>query len=1054
RPSITAALIFIAAIIGVGVSIGIVAQTTDRGPDTGIIVVRFQPTGQTDRETNITVQFSNDMVSKDSLELVLTDVPLEFNPPVPGLARWIETDILRFYPDAPLMPATRYQVTVLASGTYVHGNRIREEQTFNFETKPIAVTDKSWRTEPAPGLPGRTRLYIDLTFNYQVNIDQLPELLSIKGAGDNAPKELSFEVDSYWGMRTDNLGVRYAKGVTVLTEPFEVSDKTQTFTLRIAKGLTCDYCQLPLPAPYEAPITIQGRQPLTISQVRPGIQNKQGVITAYFSARILDENLEKYVHVSPVKQISIESRYNRVLIRGEFIPGETYTVTIDPDLISQEGSKLGREFSTKVTIPDIPPSVEFTTPGIYLPENGSGLLETSTINVDSMSVEIDQIFANNLVYALGGGYDRPGPYSPQISHVGRRFFSKTIGVSGNLNEAHNTTIDVAGIIGDSARGIFRVAARNKNGRWSYDSRVVMITDIGIMARMSDNYLMVWANTLSELKPISKAVVKLYSMNNQELLSGETDSRGIAVFSDVSEKLKDFDPFAITVSTGDDLSYLRFDQTLLEMSTFDVSGRPYLESGYEAFVYSDRGVYRPGDTVHFAAVVRGRNAAVPPEFPYTLTIRDPSGRKFESYRLNTGSTGFQEQNFAVPDFARTGKYSAVAHIGKDYVIGRLEFQVEEFVPDKIKVTVSTARDEYSAGDTVDIDVNAVYLFGPPAANLNVSGHVTIEQHDFAPRKWSDYTFTDPNRKFSRTDIDLRDHQLNDSGQYRYPYVLPDNLKPPSNLTVLLAADVSEPGGRAVSGYRSILLNPYPAYVGMKFDFEGYAKPGERIGAELIALSPDAQSTPVDSVKVRFYRVVYHTVLQQDTRGRYRYVSERMPKLMDSMTTSIADTGSTVYFTPPQYGSYEVVAEDLQGGHRSSRSFYATGWGYAPWAMAQPDRIEIDLDKTSYEAGEQAAVQVRSPFGGKLLVTIEKESVLEFITFDMDSNTAEFTIPIKKDYAPNAYVTATVIRRAEDVTRTSPARAFGIAPIKLSNSDRVIAVTIDAPEVTRPETELSV
>ncbi|MBI5267541.1 MAG: hypothetical protein HY851_09950, partial [candidate division Zixibacteria bacterium] len=499
---------------------------------------------------------------------------------------------------------------------------------------------------------------------------------------------------------------------------------------------------------------------------------------------------------------------------------------------------------------------------------------------------------------------------------------------------------------------------------------------------------------------------------------------------------------------------RLDETLLPISDFDVSGRPYLSSGYEAFIYSDRGVYRPGDTVHFVSVVRGIEASVPPVFPYFLTIYDNRGRKFTSTRMTTERGAVGAYDFDIPDFAATGKYSVIAEIGENLQIGRAEFLIEDFMPDRIKVTVRTPAAEYQSGQRLSVGVDAKYLFGPPAAFNQVSGHLTIEPMDFAPAGWTQYTFSDPNRTFAKMEIDLRDTLLDDTGGHKYTYDIPGKLQAPSALKALIAATVSEQGGRGVSGYSEVKIHPYHRYIGIRRNVEGWAKINEPVQASIVALSPDNKAASVPRYDVRFFRIVYNTVLKRDGLGMYRYQSERKEQLIDSARVELTGEPVTVSFTPHDYGRYEIVARDAEGGHRSAVSFYATGWGFAPWAMTNPDRIELQLDKKTYVVGDKAMLQVRAPFGGKLLLTVEKGKVLEMISRDIPDNTAQIEIPVRKEYFPNAYVTAAILRPANALEPNMPARAFGMCPIALSLDSKKITLSLDAPSSIRPASSLTV
>jgi uncharacterized protein YfaS (alpha-2-macroglobulin family) len=1028
------------------------------GADANVKVTSFSPSGECDLATNIAVRFSNDMVPVDSLDQAVLDPPLEFDPPIAGIARWVEKNTLHFYPDRELLPATEYNIRVKSHKTYLNGNRINEKKIFSFRTMPLKVVNLSYYPVYEAYMAGYIRLNINLDFNYNVDVEQLEKKLSIKGLENAGKSKLSYEIISSYGIFDDEIGdeiiEKYANSIYLISEPVEVTYQQQEYMLKISRGLKCLGCGESLPKDIEEMLKISPRKRLFIKDLTARYSGQQPRIEIPFSNKVSAMDAKGFISVSPTADFTIQGGYNRLYLSGDFRAGETYDVTINAGLPAADGSVLESEFSALITIPDHPPTVRFLSQGVYLPKDGSRLLEIETINIENLSVDVEQFFANNLVYALAtaryGGYDY---YTSNLDLLGRKYFETKTELNSVLNQPLKTTVDIGGIIGDTAKGVFKISARNKERRWDNDSRIVLLTDIGIMARLSDDYMMVWVNSLSNSSPLKNAEVMLLSKNNQPLLKGKTDSRGITIFNKVHNQLVGFQPYLITVTHKNDLSYLLFDDCLLPTSDFDVKGRPFLSEGYAAYLYSDRGIFRPGDTAHIASIVRGAGGSMPPEFPYFITVKDPRGNEFKSFRVNTSGSSFLDLSLMIPDFASTGRYSVIAHIGEDLEIGRTEFQVEEFMPDRIKVTVSSPQNFYRTGEELTAEVAGKFLFGPPAAGHKVTGHISIANHPLAPSGWAEYAFRDDDKEFAAVEKDLPDAVLDDSGQHVFTYTIPMNFKPPSALKALISASVSEQGGRAVSSYSEVIIHPYSKYLGLKLGFEGYAKPGEPVNANLIALDINGRKTALDSVELVFYRMVYHSVLKKDRNGYYRYVCESTPVPLDTSHIRLSSDGAPLSFTPPEYGRYKIVAYDKTGGHSAAVSFYASGWGYAPWSMENPDRIEIDLDRESYSEGDEAKVQIRAPFGGKLLITIEKEEVLEFITSEMEDNTAEITIPVKRDYFPNAYITATILKNAGDIDQVSAARAFGVAPLMMNIALKQLPVKIGAPEVIKPKSKLA-
>ena len=197
-----------------------------------------------------------------------------------------------------------------------------------------------------------------------------------------------------------------------------------------------------------------------------------------------------------------------------------------------------------------------------------------------------------------------------------------------------------------------------------------------------------------------------------------------------------------------------------------------------------------------------------------------------------------------------------------------------------------------------------------------------------------------------------------------------------------------------------------------------------------------------------KLQWNSILRRDKRGRYEYVSEKQGIPVESYPLASSDSIESFAFTPGEYGEYRVQLRDLVSGASTSTNFYVTGWGYAPWAMDQPGRLEIDLDKASYQPGEVAKAQIKVPFSGKLILTIERDNPLSYRTVMLNENTAVIEIPVRAEYKPNVYISANLIRSTSSLERHAPARAFGVAPLTIDSEAQRLSVQLDAPEKIRP------
>ncbi|MBN1352217.1 alpha-2-macroglobulin family protein, partial [candidate division KSB1 bacterium] len=743
-------------------------------------------------------------------------------------------------------------------------------------------------------------------------------------------------------------------------------------------------------------------------------------------------------------------------LKGDFRPGQSYNVTIKKNLPANNLSVLETEFSQQVNIENLPPSIKFTETGIYLPRKGNRLLGVETVNVEKIQVEISKIYPNNLVHFLNitSGYYYDFEYTPGAQYLGKKLQREEIAITSETNEPLITAIDLGKFVEQKHQGVFRIVVRDATYRWRMDDKWVMATDMGLLAHKGESEVIAWVNSISSLNPYADVEVTLMSYTNQVIATGTTNSSGMVVFSNLKNLLKEFEPLALIARKGDDLTYLKFPDCQLATSDFDVDGRPYLLDGFEAYLYSERGVYRPGENVNIAAIVRGKELSMPGSFPVKLEVLGPDNRIFEEFRGSLSGGGACEFQLAIPAYAQTGSYLARLMVTDDQEIGRVKFNVEEFVPDRIKVSVIPEKQSCRTGETTIIDVKAVNLFGPPAAGRKAEAECEIKAVSFASPKYKSYTFGDSRREFDKMQVKLGETTLDSTGTCQFQLVIPDQIRPPSALRGVIMATVSEPGGRAVSAYETIDIHPYPLYLGLRRDAEGYAEPGKKALFHYVVLDNSGNEIDLQRLNVSVFKVVWHSILKQDNLGHYRYVSESTNEQIESFSIPNASSKGQFSFQPQEYGEYLVILTHPDSDMRTSLSFYASGWGFAPWAMTHPERIELEFDQKLYKPGSTARVLVKAPFAGKLILCVEREKMLFHKMMDMKENTATIEIPVESAYKPNVYVTATLIRSISSLEKHAPVRAFGTAPLRVDCSANFIRLALNAPTEVRPKKNLEI
>ena len=1007
----------------------------------GVGISSFHPKGEVERTTNFTVEFTHDMVEKWDVGLDLESTPITFQPEIKGQARWVSINKLCFYPREALKPATKYEAEVLPDIATLKNRFIKGKRKFEFYTPPLKVIHSFASIVNESPDSSTSKIQYDIDFNYMVE-----------------PKELGKYINLFYEEKGKRVSLNFvdlagdpSERLSLFSEPVEKQTRKKSFKIIISKGLTGT--EGPLGLMEDFVYSLDFEPDLKVFGVFSQEEQRTRYIRIEFSSPVDSKLAKEHISIDPPMEFTIEPEYHYLNIKGNFKANKWYEVKISKGLAAVNGAVLLKDFAQKVKIGNLSPSIKFQSEGIFLPRKGSRNIAFESINVDTIKIEVEKIYLNNLFYLLQRTYDFEGyDYGYYGSNLGRMVHEEEIKINAEKDATTETAIDVGQFYDKGKKGLYRVSAMDNEEYWTSDSKLVLITDLGIIADMFDDNLYVWVNSLETLSPVSEAEITIFSDNNQVIASGRTNSKGFLEIKDLKARMKDeeYTPYLITVKDDEDLSFLRFNDCMLPTASFDVGGRKLLTSGYEAFLYPDRDIFRPNDTAHIAVIIRGVDVTAPKSFPVKMVILDPMNRNFDEILKTPGDGGIADFEIAVPGYAMTGQYLAKLLIG-DEEIGRMEFFVEDFIPTKTKVLFETDKKAYLTGETVNIDITGQYLFGPPAANREIESKLLIKSFPFGPQKWADYSFGDEDKKFDDIELDICQATLDENGKQKCSIAIPKEIYPSSALKGSVSVTLKEYGGRAVSAYKDIDIHPYPFYIGLKPKSSGYADIGKPYDIEFATVNPDGNEIKRESLEVNIYKIIYNTVLKRDDEGNYHYDSERSDELIKTYSIDPRKTNKITY-TPDDYGRYKIALSDPESKATSAIMFYASGWGYAPWSMENPGKIDITVEKKEYKAGEKAKLLIKAPFAGKLLLITQREKVLDYEIIDMPKNTATMEIPIKAEYAPNVYVTATVIKSLDKFDGKSPLRAFGIVPVMVDSSSKKLDIEITAPKEIKPGNKL--
>ena len=1002
------------------------------GAKTRYSVNTFAPQGEVPQWTDFSITFSEGIVDKSRVGTEVPAEALRFTPAVQGTARWVASDRIGFFLDAPLAPSAQYTVELTPELNPSETFLLTGQKEFKFATEAFAVQQTRMEFSTNDAREHATG-FGTIAFNYPVTTADLKAHLSIE-LDDGT--EIPYQIET---------NTATARTVTFETKRIKRGNADREIKVKIEKGFKCTGGQIGLEKANVTPVILRGKGTLgvTYSDVRES--DGTPYISVSFSAPVLSDTIESYLELTPAVNYQVISDYRNIEIHGDFKRRTTYSLKIRRGLTSRNDAVLKQDYMTRLKIPDLRPQLRFLGDGFFLARKGHLNLGLATINVKRVELDIEKVFANNLIYV-----SRLDRWSRWSQNLGKPIHSEVLDVPPQLNEEVTTPISLEDYLSDEHVGIFKVVARNADRQWNSAHQWLVITDLGISAKRAGDNLYVWVKSLATGAPVPTARVQLISDNNQTLLSGTTNWAGFVEFTEVAEKTENFIPFMITVAKRDDLAFIQLDKHEIATADFDIAGPAYLQKGYEAFLYTSRGVYRPGETVQLAGVVRGPKQVTPEPIPTRIKILSPDGRIMRELRQQTNKSGGCEVKIPIPDYALTGNYIAKMQIA-DRVVGSVQFQVEEFMPDRMKVAITVDKSSYKLGEELSIEVNAMNLFGPPAVGRKVQASCQLQAVPFVvsddatdATKWRSFVFGNT-RQFESQRIELGEAKTDAEGKARYQFTIPETLKAPSLLNGILTATVSEVGGRAVTASNRVVIHPYSHYAGVRRATTGAVKINQPLRFDYIAVDDTMAVTPGRALKLSLHKVHWNTILRQNAAGRYEYVSEPQTTEVKTYALTSAETEQTATFTPTGYGEYRARLEDIESTATAEIGFYVSGWRNTPVSMEHPTRLDLVLDKPAYRPGQTAKLNIKAPFPGTLLLTVERERVLSHQTIVMKENTATVSIPVREGYKPNVYLSAT-LKRAIPMDTVSqpdnksllPARAFGVIPLKIDATRRRLSI----------------
>ena len=1017
------------------------------------------PSGTIPRSGVIELTFSRAVAPADLQNTWTGDPYIEFSPAIPGKFVWQDSVHLVFSPDAQLPGDARFSGTLNTAllARLSGASSYSGDAEFQFSTERFTLKGAEFFYDRIG--EGRTvGIKANLEFTYLVN----PE---------DVARSLRVELDGKpW---TEVRVVSTAAGRVIAAEFGNIQklDRSRSIKIDFSDELSSPETgtSLVLEKPFSAEIA--PLEELRILGHSFAFDGQQSAIRLSFSQEVDPTGAKEYVAIEPKRAFTLEADGRSLTVKGSFEPGTAFRLVVKKDLESALGGRLQNDYEADIVFGNVPPSFQFASAsGSYLMLSGARTIELKTVNLDSLAVRVSQIFQNNLVHFLDKGrsydyeyyegddgweYRRKMRYT--VGTFGRQLDRTMVRIARRQNQEVSTALDLSSYLQSDFKGFLLVEIANPAEQWRTTSKLVSVSNMGIIVKRSTREVMVFVVDLETNEPVPSAQVTLVSANNQVMDTRQTDGGGLATFETTGQEEKGFFLKLVTVNKAEDYNFLNLGDYQVETSRYDVGGKYDRGGNFDAFLYGDRNIYRPGESIVVAGIVRDLTGASVAAQPVRVKVFNPRGTSIAELQRTLNKEGSFEITHQTLVSSMTGEYRFDLSTGNDTYLASYQVMVEDFVPDRLKVNMRTSLETARPGERIAYTFQALNFFGPPAAGRDWEFEGTFDHNRFRSKAFSDFRFSDDGAKDYTGDPVIFNGKTDQEGNGSVEFQIPQGVTSTGVLRARGRVAVFDESGRPVYQLAQTTVFPKDYFIGILQKGDTYVSPNAPQSVELIAVDPSDRPLENFKAHLELIRMEWHSVLRQHGGSNtLRYVSEKREIPVKSDMVRLGQKPVSYSYSVPRSGEYVLrVSKEGDTGYNQI-SFYSYSWATTDVTSFEVDpeaRVEIVLDKKVYAPGDRARVLFQAPFDGTMLVSVERNKVYSHRYVKVTNNAAALDLDIGEDLLPNAYVSAVLFRKIKD--RQIPLLAgHGFVPLLVEKKSNQIDVSITAPERIRPKTKQKV
>lgn len=757
-------------------------------------------------------------------------------------------------------------------------------------------------------------------------------------------------------------------------------------------------------------------------------------------------------------------------------PGRSLLLRLRQGMVSASGLRSSEESLKLLQAPAFPEALRIMQKGGVLALTGDAVVSVYSRNLDAVDYEVSQIrpeFLNtflsaNLDQLDYDAYDYDQPYAggrPDLDNLSVVNRGSLPLRRRDAMSAQFSALNLRPLLRDGRKGLFYLSLTGRrDGRAvSRENRFVLMTDLGLIHKTAaGGGGAVYAVSLADGRPRAQVNVQVIGVNGLPVFSAKTDARGKVNLPALTGLTREKRPLALTAAQGSDLAFLPLEQYArkLNYSRFDVGGNRLSDQGLNVYLFSQRGVYRPGESLHFGYMVKqGQWGSTDlTGLPLTATLYNPRGNEAASKKITLTADGFGELTFPLETTAPTGPWELRLRTGADKQRGEIlrvtRVMVEEFQPDTLRLQLRLTpgvgkgwlrpRDLAegpggSQDEGLSARVNLVNLFGAPAVDHEVKLRLHFAPAAFAFRDYPDYRFYNAAQSMAGEQTELPGQRTDAQGDTVFSLDLADHAHSTFQLTAR-AEGMDAAGGRSVMADASLLFSPLDAAVGWSSDADlGYLPQHGKARLNLLAVDHTLKAVDLGELELTFVGISHTRSLTRDSKGQYRYQNLPRRKTLGTQKLRL-DKKTSVALRLDEPGAHLLEARDSKGNLVLRVPYEVAGTAQARLGEEHEARLTARLSKQDYAPGETMEISLNTPYKGAGLITVEREDVLAETWFTAQAGQSVQRLPLPKNLEGRAYCNITYFRALDDADIFTKPLAVAVLPFSVNMRGRDLGLSV--------------